>query len=665
MPGIYYTNKPTTLKTSIMINKIRITKDNIQAIYNHFDQHVLGKVSLSTNEKANLFIQILINPSENYLHPTRKNTVVTKAFGELSIPTNQFTAFFQHFDGDDKEKEELTGLLDRLIEDATRRKKGEYFTPKAWVNEANKMISEAFGEDWKETHVVWDCACGSGNLTRDFNFKELYCSTLEQSDIDTAKQMKYNPEATWFQFDFLNDRADKLPAQLQQHINEGKEILFFINPPYGRANEGGKTSTVSKGSTDTVIASEMKGEKWGACSAQLYAQFLYRIWKLRNVKIAVFSPSLYKSGSSFKIFRKHFYDRFQYVDGMLFNASHFSDTSNAWGIDFSIWEQGKETRDSLSASVKDTSLGGIVKIQNKEIYHLDHTVPASKWVREEVKGLKTFDAPQISSALKVKQNGCGNIVPGSLGYMVTASNNIYKNPTYVFILSGTASMGHGVSVTSNNIYKIHTLFAARKTVDPTWINDKDEYMAPDEHHPEWQQFVNDSLVYSLFNNSSHQSSLRQVDYKEKKWDIKNEFFWLSAESMKAAADKYHFDEMYQDARTASDRFVYQKLQGLELSDDAREILDMASVMVFQAMPYRSMMHEAHPEYHLNAWDAGYAQLKLVWKECMPEEFKLFRAKYKAFEDRLVPLVYDLGFLRKDPEPEPEPQIISSSHYSLL
>lgn len=54
----------------------------------------------------------------------------------------------------------------------------------------------------------------------------------------------------------------------------------------------------------------------------------------------------------------------------------------------------------------------------------------------------------------------------------------------------------------------------------------------------------------------------------------------------------------------------------------------------------------HKEYHLSSFDCGYAQMKLVWKEYFKEEFKIFREKYKSFENRMMPLVYELGFLRK-------------------
>jgi len=44
--------------------------------------------------------------------------------------------------------------------------------------------------------------------------------------------------------------------------------------------------------------------------------------------------------------------------------------------------------------------------------------------------------------------------------------------------------------------------------------------------------------------------------------------------------------------------------------------------------------------------SDYAQLKLSWKEYFKEEFEAFRKLYKALEDRMRPLVYELGFLKR-------------------
>ena len=82
----------------------------------------------------------------------------------------------------------------------------------------------------------------------------------------------------------------------------------------------------------------------------------------------------------------------------------------------------------------------------------------------------------------------------------------------------------------------------------------------------------------------------------------------------------------------------------KLSPDAKAVLDKATELLKKSIKARQLM--ADNQNHLNSWDAGYAQLKLVWKEYFPEELKEFRQLYKNLEDRMRPLVYELGFLMK-------------------
>jgi hypothetical protein len=217
------------------------------------------------------------------------------------------------------------------------------------------------------------------------------------------------------------------------------------------------------------------------------------------------------------------------------------------------------------------------------------------------------------------------------------------------LFSSAFSAKNGISITKDNIYKVVVHFAARKLIVPTWLNEKDEYMSPSENSEIFENFKKDSLVLSLFNNGSEQSSLRQVTYKDQLWDIKNEFFWMSKEEMMELANNNNYNELYSDARTDNDRYVHNLLFGEQniyeqLSPDAKLVLDKATELTRMSMTVRS--HFADNQNHLNSWDAGYAQLKLLWKEHYPEEFKEFRKLYKNFEDRMMPLVYELGFLLK-------------------
>jgi len=291
----------------------------------------------------------------------------------------------------------------------------------------------------------------------------------------------------------------------------------------------------------------------------------------------------------------------------------------------------------------------VTKIGNKKLYNVDCEVSGQEWVKTKTKKMKTFDMPQVKSALHIKQKGYGKNVTDSLGYMYSDSNNVYKNSQGVCIVSSVFSHGHGVPIIKDNIYEVSSFFSARKMINFTWYGQYDEYMKPNESHIQFKQFKYDSVIYSIFNNHSQQSSLRQVEYKDKLWDIKNEFFWMSKDRMKELADENGYDNLYNDARTSSDRHVHNLLFGEEriydkLSDDAKAVLDKATELVEQSLQMRQVMADDHN--HLDSWDAGYAQLKLVWKEYFEEDFKEFRQLYKNLEDRMRPLVYELGFLMK-------------------
>lgn len=324
--------------------RVLVTDKNITEVFRYFDEKVLGKNKLTTNERANLFVQILVNKDDNYLHPVKKRkTVVTKSFGEVSIVSRDaFESFFGHFSSSytPSQKHKLAAVVDRIVEDTTRRKQGEFFTPAIWVDKAHEYVASVFGEDWKEKYVVWDPAWGTGNLTRDYKFKELYVSTLNQSDIDTANQMGYNTEAVKFQYDFLNDDYEKLPTGLKRAIEEGKDIIVLMNPPYATVNDfknivndGGSSKNEVE---NTKVKISMNEEKMGMSVKNLYSQFIYRITKLGKMNIAVFSKPLMFSGIDFEIFRNKTLNQFTFEKGFIFKASEFDDVSTKWGVSFSI-----------------------------------------------------------------------------------------------------------------------------------------------------------------------------------------------------------------------------------------------------------------------------------------------------------------------------------------
>ena len=632
---------------------VHVTEHNIATIFEYFTNRVINdKKKISANDIVAVFMGVITKNTEYYKHPIKKNILVTPQ-GEIKINSDGFDSFFSYFNRNytPQEKMRFSEISDRLIEDTNRRNKGEFYTPTLFVDYAHDMISKEFGEDWKEKYVVWDNCSGTKNLTRDYYFKDLYCSTLEQAELDISKQ--YNKEATSFQFDFLNDSLDKLPKGLLEAFEQNKPIIFFMNPPYGSANNMGTSGTSKSGIAKTFVNQQMLNDKIGASAQNLYAQFIYRImmikreYNLTNCHIAMFTPTLYLSGGSWKGFRKEFFKDFAYTDGCTFKASHFADVADNWGIAFSVWLNGKTfVTDYFKHELIDTNGEGVVRIGEKIVYNTDNTISVNDWAKESVKKLKTFDAPQISSGVIIKQNGRGRISKDALGYIASNSNNVDMNAMVVAMFSGAHSRAHGYVVNKDNFTRCTSLFAARKLVEKTWVNSKDEYMKPNTDHEKWQEFENDSIVYSLFNTSSNQSSLRQVEYKGKKWDIKNEFFWMSREEMMLLANENGNDVCYQDANVSTDRYVYNLLQNITLSEEAQLVLDKACELVRKTFKYRMMFDEDNENYQINNWDASYYQMKPLWKEYAKDDFEEFKSLYKKLGDKMRHMVYELGFLRK-------------------
>ena len=641
---------------------IPITPHNVTEVFKHFEDKVVGKHKLDTNQMANLFVQLLVNPDENYLHPVaRRKTVVTKAFNEVNLKSREaFTSFFSHFSREytPKQREHLTAVVDRLVQDVTRRKQGEFFTPSIWVDKAHEYISSVFGDDWKDKYVVWDPAWGTGNLTRDYKFKELYASTLVYADIETANQMGYNPEAKKkFQFDFLNDSYDRLPQGLRNAIENGKQIIVLMNPPYATSTDLRNTSngeTLHKsGTSNTNVYSKMIEEGYGKGAEQLYSQFIYKIMGYGNCHIAMFTKPLFISGPTFNVFRDKVISNYKFTAGFLMNSSQFADVKS-WGLSFTILKNEKN-ENSFVYDVLEYVDFEIKKTGEKNIYNTDNLKSLSEWVREEIKNYRGSKViiPHLTSALKVSDKEVAKeIEQNYIGSYIGLGNNVQRNDRGVTLLSSTGVQGNAkvsLSIINDNFNKILCGFSARKLIEPSWVNEKDEYLAPNEEHVSYMLYINDCLVYSLFNNSSEQSSLRQIEYKSQLWDIKNQFFWMSKEEMTNLANNGNYPELYNDARTDSDRYVHDLLFGEDgiynqLSDEAKDVLDSASNLV--RLSFGMRRNFADDTNHLNSWDAGYAQLKLLWKEYYPEQFKEFRNKYKVLEEKMRPLVYELGFLLK-------------------
>lgn len=621
---------------------VRVTEHNLSKIFDYFCKNVLkGKTKLSGHDLVEIFMGVIGNKMNYYQHPSNPNMLVCNG-KNVNMNGKAFESFFSYFERDytPQETMRLKSIADRLIIDTDRRNSGDFWTPTVFVDYAHDMISKSLGEDWKEKYVVWDNAWGTGNLTRDYKFGELYCSTLYQSELNIGAE--YNPEATKFQFDFLNDEIagrdsllgvynDKLPKGLKDALLENKPIVFFLNPPYGKATGAG--GNLDAGTSDTKVKCLMKDEKIDG--SELIKQFLWRIvdikrkYNLTNCYIACFTNPSWMIKPQSKNFRALFFNHFNYKNGVMFCASEFSDVSSLWGITFNIWKTEECTeKNNFEHTLIKNENGEIVSFDTKTLYNFDglNIKTTTQYINEK---LYKKHKENIIYCKDIKtmtfENGEANVFDDYLCTHRNNGNDVQQNR--VCFMNNAIPQGPGyLQVTKLNLLESCVAKTIRSVISTNWIIDKDMYnmnvKIPDT-------FKYDCLVHSIFDNYCCSIKLGNKQ-------LKNEFFWMQKQTIEDLANTNGFTQTYNDARTSKDRYVYEKLQSIALSPEAQKVLDKANEIVINTFKYRELFDSEHPEYQIMNWDCGWYQIKALAKEYAKSDYEEFVKLFKALGSKMRP-----------------------------
>ena len=680
--------------------KLSLDPNSVARAFDYFSMYVLKDGSkIDPRLQQKYFLQLILNADDNDFLPEKDKAYIDGQ--KVNIDGRAFRSFqaiykvTEPYTSDEEKR--ITATADRLIEDADRRRRGDFYTPTIWVDEAHKLISKHLGASWRDEFVVWDCACGTKNLTRDYNFKELYSSTLIEGDL--AISAKYNVSGTprnelgcAFQYDFLNDDVDEFEAlaqiksikgiitlddikaanlklyakapKLLESLCAGKKLLFFINPPYGTSANYKKLSGTADSHKDGIstnaIRDCMSDANIGLAQRNLYNQFIYRITLIQQlfmgqVKLALFSPVEFLTASGSKSWRDYLRDRLEFKGGFIIPANSFASVSDNWAIAFSLFSEGS-LAPTFVYDVLTVESASVQSLGIKTFYNLDDKTSAASWIRDTKTKSKSKDGVWLTSALNVSEKAGCAILDGAIGSNMNNCNRVYENNRMVALFSGISSNSASFCVTTENLLRVCANFTARRLITGqycTWINCRDEYMIPDVTHSAYKRFEADSIIFSLFNTQSFQSSLRWIDYNGSRWNIKNEFFWLPASFMLNLARTGTINKAVEDdviLYGTEERYVCKQLALPEiqanLSDTAKAVLAKATELVVKTFPFRKDFGFNHPEYKIFTWDAGWYQIKGILKEYLPDDLKEFNELYKTFSDELRPLVYDLGFLYK-------------------
>lgn len=402
------------------------------------------------------------------------------------------TQFWNRYDRPPNEEywEYIVARRDLLVPQDVRERKGSFYTPQIWVELSQKYLTDVLGEDWQDEYYIWDCAAGTGNLLNGLTNKyNIWASTLDKQDVEVMKDRIKNGanllEDHVFQFDFLNDEFSKLPLPLQDIINnpkKRKKLVVYINPPYAEATTATTVSGTGENKAGVANSHKVKVryEKLiGNATNEVFALFMARIVdEMNGCYLGLFSKLKFIQGSNFEKFKEYFLAEGK--GGFVVPADTFDNVKGSFPIGFTVWDTNKKERiKAISLEVFDKNAMNL----DSKVFYSDLPSSINKWI-------KKFDK-------KVSDN---------IGFMENPTPD-FQNNKFLNIsnLHGTRHNNY-YCFNSSNIFPGCVYFSVRLVIDSNWINDRDQFLYPNEIWISDKEFLHDCLMFTLFDGQNRITS---------------------------------------------------------------------------------------------------------------------------------------------------------------
>jgi hypothetical protein len=182
--------------------------------------------------------------------------------------------------------------------------------------------------------------------------------------------------------------------------------------------------------------------------------------------------------------------------------------------------------------------------------------------------------------------------------------------------------------------------AARRIPKATWLNDRDQFMAPNKELS--AEFMTDCAVWNLFAGSNQTAALRDVEYEGKIYQIHNHFFPFTVAEIKkwTIAD----NDIALQIATAKNTFVSEYLKKQTLSNEAKELLN-AGREVYKFY-FANMNKLRTPKFKIETWDAGWWQIRMALNEqnLADELFSTLKDRHNLLKKKILPQLSEYGII---------------------
>lgn len=605
-----------------------ITKENFEEVYIHWKSTIGSSIDTKKNAPSLPWMFVQDTCCHVVFDSVSGDLIFKTTMQKVQVSPLVYTSFWQQYERppETRAQEIIFSGVDRLSAIEKRRYNGMFYTPEPFCSLSIKYIEKLLGPNWQNEYVIYDPCCGTGNLEMPLeNYNNLFMSTLEQEEVDHLNNEKVFPGATIFQFDFLNDPIEKMPALLIDAL-KNKKVLILMNPPYVESGKGVGEKQIRRGTSNTRVKTE---QDIGKAGNELFIQFLMRTQEIcPHAMVGCFSKLKFIAAPAYQKFRETYQGKV--VDGFIFPSWVFHGTKGKWPVAFSVIEPGGTIQDAKYDVLDDKGN----KIGEK-IIKMPGTL-INQWF-ERPKNNVPF--VPLTSAISVNDNASlDKICPRYLGFSVSHSQDIQQSKICC-LLSAPFSDGGGSSIVSGNYEKALVSLAVRKSITQTWLNDRDQFHVPNTGLP--QEFVVDCIVWNLFSGHNQTSSFT-AEYKGQNYFIRNEFYPYSL----VVAKEYGPQIVGFQKAVEKDKETYTclYLDQQNLSLEAEEVLKLG-LKIYQTF-FQNWSNVKKHTWKIENHMPGWYQIRNAMKEMgiEPELFSKMKELQKRLQNKIVPQVYEYGFL---------------------
>lgn len=446
-----------------------------------------------------------------------------------------------------------------------------------------------------------------------------------------------------------------MPKQLIEDLANPKiKWIIFINPPFATSNNANKeTGKQSKYNVSmTKIRQVMTQDGLGETSRELFAQYLYRIYKEFKGKTAylgLFSKLKYLSSNNDQKLRDNVF-KYEFKNGFMFSSEYFYGSKGKFPIGFLVWDLSKQVpleSQKIVVDVFGKYEGTEGKYGVKQIQAENRDVYLSKWVnRPKAQHIM----PPFSSAVSIGKNMTDTRNRVSDGFLCSlmCGGNDFQHQNSTALLSGPYVSAGAFSVTAENFTKSMIIHTVRRLPLADWTNDRDQFYQPSTNDLS-EDFIIDCVIWSAFSDSNNTVSMKDVNYNGKTYQIINNLYPYTLSMVKSW--KCHLDNIELQIISANeDRFLANWLLDKTLSTESQKVFNLGK-QIYE-MFYENVHNIHWGIYKIGFWDVGWWQVRQSLKEVKNSMNLLENLKFVHNElgAKLLLKIKHYGFIRENVTP---------------